>query len=171
MRRVPLLGGSWGVRSAAAGVAVGGLAMVAVQVPSLWEELRTRVPARGRRARTGRADRATVTGPAAAGSPARPVDSALLGSVLLFALCRQSQVLIERFLASTLPAGAISHLNYAQKVAQIPMTLSLMPCRRWCRVGRGRPRGGARRQGGGRGDRRRDDGRPPSSAVLCDSHP
>ena len=42
--------------------------------------------------------------------------------------CRQSQVLIERFLASQLPAGAISHLNYAQKVAQMPMVLSLMVC-------------------------------------------
>ncbi|GAA4939023.1 hypothetical protein GCM10023238_00860 [Streptomyces heliomycini] len=48
--------------------------------------------------------------------------------MLLFALCRQSQVLVERFLASSLPAGSISHLNYAQKVAQIPMTLSLMVC-------------------------------------------
>ncbi len=53
---------------------------------------------------------------------------ALVAPVLLFALTRQSQVLVERFLASTLPAGAISHLNYAQKVAQIPMTLSLMLC-------------------------------------------
>ncbi|MFI1736012.1 murein biosynthesis integral membrane protein MurJ [Streptomyces acidicola] len=53
---------------------------------------------------------------------------ALVSTVLLFALCRQSQVLIERFLGSTLPAGAISHLNYAQKVAQIPMTFSLMLC-------------------------------------------
>jgi putative peptidoglycan lipid II flippase len=52
----------------------------------------------------------------------------LVATVLLFALCRQSQVLIERYLASHLPAGAISHLNYAQKVAQIPMTLSLMLC-------------------------------------------
>ncbi|WP_329812922.1 lipid II flippase MurJ, partial [Streptomyces sp. GSL17-113] len=26
------------------------------------------------------------------------------------------------------PAGAISHLNYAQKVAQLPMVLSLMVC-------------------------------------------
>ncbi|WP_306590251.1 lipid II flippase MurJ, partial [Streptomyces sp. CRB46] len=61
-------------------------------------------------------------------TPARPLALALLGTVLLFALCRQSQVLIERFLASGLPSGAISHLNYAQKVAQIPMTLSLMLC-------------------------------------------
>jgi putative peptidoglycan lipid II flippase len=53
---------------------------------------------------------------------------ALIVTVLLFALCRQSQVLIERFLASPLPAGAISHLNYAQKVVQMPMVLALMLC-------------------------------------------
>ncbi|WP_078611368.1 lipid II flippase MurJ [Streptomyces sp. UNC401CLCol] len=107
-------GGGWGVRAAAAGVAVGGCLMVAVQLPSLWRQLTSRTPA-----------------PAAADGPAdeeRPVRLALIAAVLLFALCRQSQVLVERFLASSLPAGAISHLNYAQKVAQIPMTLSLMVC-------------------------------------------
>ncbi|WP_369222823.1 lipid II flippase MurJ [Streptomyces sp. R39] len=106
-----LLGPGWGVRSAAAGVAVGGCLMAIVQLPSLWRQLR---------GRTG----------AAAGAPAeaRPMSLALVATVLLFALCRQSQVLIERFLASTLSAGAISHLNYAQKIAQIPMTLSLMLC-------------------------------------------
>ncbi|GHD51581.1 lipid II flippase MurJ [Streptomyces galbus] len=106
------LGGRWGVRAAAAGVAVGGCLMVAVQVPSLVRQL-------GRR------------GGQRAGAPAeepRPLDTALVASVLLFALCRQSQVLVERFLASQLPAGAISHLNYAQKVAQMPMILSLMLC-------------------------------------------
>ncbi|NJP69236.1 lipid II flippase MurJ, partial [Streptomyces spiramenti] len=51
---------------------------------------------------------------------------ALVAPVALFALSRQAQVLVERFLASGLPAGAISHLNYAQKVAQLPMVLSLM---------------------------------------------
>ncbi|MFF5756245.1 lipid II flippase MurJ [Streptomyces longwoodensis] len=106
------LGGRWGVRAAAAGVAVGGCLMVAVQLPSLLRQV-------GRRSRHG------------AGAPAeepRPLDAALVASVLLFALCRQSQVLVERFLASQLPAGAISHLNYAQKVAQMPMILSLMLC-------------------------------------------
>ncbi|MFI9241899.1 murein biosynthesis integral membrane protein MurJ [Streptomyces sp. NPDC053086] len=108
-----LLGARWGVRSAAAGVAAGGCLMVAVQLPSLWRQLTSPTrPPRG----TG----ADVEG--------RPVQFALVASVLLFALCRQSQVLVERFLASHLPAGAISHLNYAQKVAQIPMTLSLMVC-------------------------------------------
>nr|WP_254405677.1 lipid II flippase MurJ [Streptomyces sp. AC627_RSS907] len=108
-----LLGGRWGVRSAAAGVAVGGFLMVAVQLPSLWRRLTSRTPA--------------AAGPGT-DVEERPMRLALIAAVLLFALCRQSQVLVERFLASSLPAGAISHLNYAQKVAQIPMTLSLMVC-------------------------------------------
>ncbi|MBQ0999232.1 hypothetical protein KBY32_22070 [Streptomyces sp. RK62] len=52
----------------------------------------------------------------------------LVCAVLLFAVGRQSQVLIERYFASGLPAGAISHLNYAQKVAQLPMSLAMMVC-------------------------------------------
>ncbi|GGV63437.1 lipid II flippase MurJ [Streptomyces massasporeus] len=108
-----LLGEGWGVRSAAVGVAAGGCLMVAVQLPSLWRRLASPAPPFAR-----------------AGSVVeeRPMQLALIAAVLLFALCRQSQVLAERFLASGLPAGAISHLNYAQKVAQIPMTLSLMVC-------------------------------------------
>ncbi|MHA5048719.1 murein biosynthesis integral membrane protein MurJ [Streptomyces sp. SD15] len=108
-----LLGERWGVRSAAVGVAAGGCLMVAVQLPSLWRQLVSRTPTLGR--------------PGAVAAE-RPMQLALVAAVLLFALCRQSQVLVERFLASTLPSGAISHLNYAQKVAQIPMTLSLMVC-------------------------------------------
>ncbi|MBQ0970695.1 lipid II flippase MurJ [Streptomyces griseoincarnatus] len=108
-------GGEWGVRAAAAGVAVGGCLMVAVQLPSLWRQITSRTPAQD----------AAVDAPA---DGERPVRLTLIAAVLLFALCRQSQVLVERFLASSLPAGAISHLNYAQKVAQIPMTLSLMVC-------------------------------------------
>ncbi|MDG9716765.1 murein biosynthesis integral membrane protein MurJ [Streptomyces sp. DH24] len=106
------LGGRWGVRGAAAGVAAGGCLMVVVQLPALWRQVRRR-----------------AAPPEASGGPGGPpMALALLAAVLLFALCRQSQVLVERFLASSLPAGAISHLNYAQKVAQIPMTLSLMLC-------------------------------------------
>ncbi|WP_308401284.1 lipid II flippase MurJ [Streptomyces sp. AC512_CC834] len=109
-----VLGGRWGVRSAAVGVAAGGFLMVAAQLPSLLRQLRRRDEG----ARPTRTEE----------DPARPLALALFATVLLFALCRQSQVLIERFLASGLPSGAISHLNYAQKVAQIPMTLSLMLC-------------------------------------------
>ncbi|QXE36426.1 murein biosynthesis protein MurJ [Streptomyces sp. GMY02] len=107
-------GGRWGVRAAAAGVALGGVLMVLIQVPSLWRKLMERqVPAGG-------GPKVTRSGPAVA--------LALLAPVIVFALSRQSQVLIERFLAAPLPPGAISHLNYAQKVAQIPMTLSMMLC-------------------------------------------
>ncbi|GGW79350.1 murein biosynthesis integral membrane protein MurJ [Streptomyces lomondensis] len=108
-----LFGDRWGVRSAAVGVAAGGCLMVVVQLPSLWRQLVSRRPA---------------LGAAGAEVQERTMQLGLVAAVLLFALSRQSQVLVERFLASSLPAGAISHLNYAQKVAQIPMTLSLMVC-------------------------------------------
>ncbi|WP_374986528.1 lipid II flippase MurJ [Streptomyces fradiae] len=67
-----------------------------------------------------------VSGGGGAGSAG--LVTALVAPVVLFAVGRQSQVLVERFLAAPLPAGAISHLNYAQKVAQLPMVLSLMLC-------------------------------------------
>ncbi|MFJ3021866.1 murein biosynthesis integral membrane protein MurJ [Streptomyces tendae] len=148
-----LLGGRWGVRSAAVGVAVGGVLMVAAQLPSLLGRLRrrdggpdapgtahgTRPPsmppgahppstADGTHSPSTPPDTPPPSTPPSTAGGARPLALALFGTVLLFALCRQSQVLIERFLASGLPSGAISHLNYAQKVAQIPMTLSLMLC-------------------------------------------
>ncbi|GGV44793.1 membrane protein [Streptomyces longisporoflavus] len=108
----------YGVRAAAMGVAVGGVLMVLVQAPSLWRQL-----TRDTAADVPRDAEKGGSGPAPA-----LMSSALIATVLLFALCRQSQVLIERFLASSLPSGAISHLNYAQKVAQVPMVLSLMLC-------------------------------------------
>ncbi|XIE81938.1 lipid II flippase MurJ [Streptomyces sp. SBR177] len=105
-----------GVRSAAAGVAVGGVLMVLVQAPALLRELRSRpVP---------KAEPKAVP----AGGDGRLLVLGMIAPVVVFALTRQSQILIERFLASPLPPGAISHLNYAQKVAQMPMILSLMLC-------------------------------------------
>ncbi|WP_425264294.1 lipid II flippase MurJ [Streptomyces bungoensis] len=115
---VCVLGDRWGVRSAALGVALGGALMLAVQAPFLWR----RIAGRPRRPRP----RAWIPGPG--GDDRRAVTLALVTAVLLYVLCRQSQVLAERYLASGLPAGAISHLNYAQKVAQLPMSLSLMVC-------------------------------------------
>ncbi|MFC4471043.1 murein biosynthesis integral membrane protein MurJ [Streptomyces xiangluensis] len=119
-----VLGGRWGVRAAAIGVALGGVLMVVTQLPSLLRQLRRREATLGP---TG----TNAMAPAAPGDPAadpRALNLTLFVTVLLFALCRQSQVLIERFLASPLPAGTISHLNYAQKVAQLPMVLALMLC-------------------------------------------
>ncbi|EKX68030.1 murein biosynthesis protein MurJ [Streptomyces ipomoeae] len=140
-----VLGGRWGVRAAAIGVAVGGALMIVTQLPSLLRLLHRRQAALGADAMdtTNAMDPAAPAAPADPGNladpgdPADPADPAadrramnlvLFVTVLLFALCRQSQVLIERFLASTLPAGAISHLNFAQKVAQMPMVLALMLC-------------------------------------------
>ncbi|MDJ0340344.1 lipid II flippase MurJ [Streptomyces sp. H10-C2] len=140
-----LLHARWGVRAAAAGVAMGGLLMVLVQLPSFLRQLPPRT-SRGRHSARAVVPAAitpdavtphTVTphavSPAAispvteAAGPA-PLRFALLAPVIIFSLSRQTQVLIERFFAASLPAGAISHLNYAQKVAQLPMVLSLMIC-------------------------------------------
>ncbi|MFF3844570.1 lipid II flippase MurJ [Streptomyces sp. NPDC002328] len=121
-----VLGGRWGVRSAAAGVAIGGCLMVVVQLPSLIKQLKRRRPEAEEAGKAGQAGEAGQSGQAA--EEPRVLGGAVVATVLLFALCRQSQVLVERFLASHLPSGAISHLNYAQKVAQMPMILSVMLC-------------------------------------------
>ncbi|WP_308294745.1 lipid II flippase MurJ [Streptomyces sp. JJ66] len=126
-----------GVRGAALGVALGGAVMVLVQLPAVVRLLPVR--AHGVRPRGGAAPagagrtprtRRWVRRAGRAPHPSRPalLGLGLLAPVVLFAISRQSQVLIERYLASELPAGAISHLNYAQKVAQMPMVLSLMIC-------------------------------------------
>ncbi|WP_461030658.1 murein biosynthesis integral membrane protein MurJ, partial [Streptomyces sparsus] len=110
----------FGVRAAAAGVAAGGCLMVLVQLPAFLRRLPVRAP------RTGGAAGRKTAGPTE--GRAALLSFGLLAPVVLFALSRQAQVLVERFLGSTLPSGAISHLNYAQKVAQMPMILSLMIC-------------------------------------------
>ncbi|MFH0241520.1 lipid II flippase MurJ [Streptomyces sp. HK10] len=110
----------WGVRAAAFGVAAGSLAMVLVQLPAFWRRLPLRIVRTVRARRGVRAVRARRT--------AALVGWGVVAPVAVFALSRQSQVLVERFLASELPPGAISHLNYAQKIAQLPMTFSLLLC-------------------------------------------
>ncbi|KUO02538.1 lipid II flippase MurJ [Streptomyces caeruleatus] len=112
-----VLADRWGVRAAALGVAIGGCVMAAVQAPSLW-----------RRITAGREPGHLAPVSGYDGDSGRTLVPALVCAVLLFTLCRQSQVLIERYFASGLPAGAISHLNYAQKVAQFPMSLAMMVC-------------------------------------------
>lgn len=112
-----VLADRWGVRAAALGVALGGCVMAAVQAPSLW-----------RRIIEGREPGRFATASRYVEDGGRTLVPALVCAILLFTLCRQSQVLIERYFASGLPAGAISHLNYAQKVAQFPMSLAMMVC-------------------------------------------
>ncbi|WP_344986173.1 lipid II flippase MurJ [Streptomyces violaceus] len=108
-----LLGEGWGVRSAAVGVAAGGCLMVAVQVPSLWRRLTSRTPSFAK---------------AGAVVEERPMQVALVAAVLLFRAVPPvagARRTLPRLRSARRP---ISHLNYAQKVAQIPMTLSLMVC-------------------------------------------
>ncbi|MFI6148938.1 murein biosynthesis integral membrane protein MurJ [Streptomyces sp. NPDC051109] len=107
----------WGVRAAAAGVAAGGLLMVLVQLPAFIRNVGFG-PSRAKGAPRSERDRDRPT----------LIAFGLIAPVIFFAVFRQSQVLVERFLAASLPPGAISHLNYAQKVAQMPMVLSLMIC-------------------------------------------
>ncbi|MEU9719814.1 lipid II flippase MurJ [Streptomyces sp. NPDC047976] len=107
----------WGVRAAAAGVAAGGLLMVLVQLPAFIRNVGF-APSRAKGAPRSQRDRDRPT----------LIAFGVIAPVIFFAVFRQSQVLVERFLAASLPPGAISHLNYAQKVAQMPMVLSLMIC-------------------------------------------
>ncbi|WP_328377974.1 virulence factor MviN [Streptomyces sp. NBC_01020] len=119
----------WGVRAAAAGVAAGSVLMVLAQLPAFVRHLAVR-PSGGETVLTGQTllnGKAPLTGVVPAARPAL-LGLGVLAPVLIFTVCRQSQVLVERFLAASLPAGSISHLNYAQKVAQVPMMLSLMIC-------------------------------------------
>ncbi|PWK70444.1 putative peptidoglycan lipid II flippase [Streptomyces sp. CG 926] len=108
----------WGVRAAAAGVAVGGLLMALVQLPAFVRNVGFGPPRAKKAAPRSQRDRDRPT----------LIAFGVIAPVIFFAVFRQSQVLVERFLAASLPSGAISHLNYAQKVAQMPMVLSLMIC-------------------------------------------
>lgn len=104
----------FGVGSAAAGVALGGLLMAGLLVGPAVRRL-------GRGAGTGRR---TARAAAEAGGLVL-IPSAIL-PVAAFTLTRQAQVFIERFLGSALPPGTISHLNYAAKVSQLAMTAGIL---------------------------------------------
>ncbi|MFA1544449.1 lipid II flippase MurJ [Actinomadura monticuli] len=100
------LSGFLGITSAAVGVAVGSMLMVAIQVPAFARCLRG--------------------APATSGKVDVRLGFAAVAPVVVYTVTRQAQVFVERFLGSELAAGSISHLNYAQKVAQVPMVLSLL---------------------------------------------
>ncbi|WP_228979589.1 lipid II flippase MurJ [Streptomyces sp. DH12] len=131
-----LRAGRTGGRAGAAGAVRTGPAGAAGPVRTGGPVRRVRAAGRAvaralRRATAGvrpRGGAARGDGAARGGGAAAGVALALVLPVVVFAVSRQCQVLVERFLAAPLPAGAISHLNYAQKVAQLPMVLSLMLC-------------------------------------------
>ncbi|GAA2629394.1 lipid II flippase MurJ [Actinomadura fulvescens] len=76
----------------------------------------------------GAVERSPGVARSAESAPAAAAVLALAGviPVVVYTLTRQAQTLAERFIGSGLAAGSISHLNYAQKVAQVPMVLSLL---------------------------------------------
>ncbi|WP_214321159.1 lipid II flippase MurJ [Nonomuraea sediminis] len=95
---------SLGITAVAWGVAAGGILMVLVQAPAVLRYI---------------------------GAPMRPATTTAISlgafvPIASFTLLRQAQIFIERFVGSSLPAGAISYLNYAQKIAQVPMVVSLI---------------------------------------------
>ncbi|GAA0682095.1 lipid II flippase MurJ [Kitasatospora atroaurantiaca] len=110
---VVLTHGSLGIRAAALGVAVGSLLMVVTVLPAFHRRC-CRLTSLKRRPGADRS-LAAVT-----------LSLQALVPVVAFALTRQSQVYIERYLGSGLPSGTISHLNYAEKVAQMPMAIAVM---------------------------------------------
>ena len=95
-----------GVFAAAIGVAVGSVLMVVVQAPAFLHRIE----------------------PAAWRSQVQRPHVALIAFIPIgvYTVTRHAQVFVERVLGSELSAGTISHLNYAQKVAQVPMVLSIM---------------------------------------------
>ncbi|WP_327000940.1 hypothetical protein OHA72_38220 [Dactylosporangium sp. NBC_01737] len=111
------LHGRIGVVSAAAGVALGSMLMALVQLPAYLRRVGLPHPRHWLR---------RATGPL--GGPAGALALGAVAPVVVYTLGRQSQVYVERFLGSELPAGAISHLNYAQKLAQLPMLVALLVC-------------------------------------------
>jgi putative peptidoglycan lipid II flippase len=101
------LHGRFGIVSAAAGVALGSVFMVLSQLPSFLRHV-------------GLPRRLLVRGSV--------VTVGAFAPVAVYTLTRQAQVFVERYLGSALPPGTISHLNYAQKVAQLPMLVALLVC-------------------------------------------
>jgi putative peptidoglycan lipid II flippase len=102
---VLFLQGRLGIYSAALGLAVGSALMLLIQLPSYLRHI-------GPPALRLRPDRELLTNLVA------------FVPLSLYTLERQAQVYIERFLGSSLDPGAISHLNYAAKVGQVPMLLA-----------------------------------------------
>lgn len=95
----------YGVLIAAVGLSVGGALMVVVQAPAFLR----RVSLRSLRMRF---DRRLLM----AATTFLPLG--------LYTLGRQAQVYVERYFGSDLDPGTISHLNYATKIAQIPMVMA-----------------------------------------------
>jgi putative peptidoglycan lipid II flippase len=94
-----------GVYSAAVGLAVGSAGIVMMLSPAFLKRVRLRTLRL-------HLDRRLLAG------------LGICVPIVAYTLGRQAQVWVERTLGSVLDPGAISYLNYAEKVAQIPMVVA-----------------------------------------------
>lgn len=101
-----LFGPRYGVAAAAAGLTVGAVVMCLSQLPAYLRVAGFRQPLRVRRGALRVA--LTVAVPTVA-----------------YLVLRQSQVFVERNIGSRLGEGAVTYLNLAQKLGQLPVTLTL----------------------------------------------
>ncbi len=97
---------SFGIYSAAIGLVIGSVLMLLIQIPSFIRNA-------GLPRSFASVDRLLL------------YEFAAFIPVGVFTLERQAQVYVERFLGSFLEPGAISYLNYASKVGQLPMALAV----------------------------------------------
>jgi murein biosynthesis integral membrane protein MurJ len=95
-----------GIFSAAIGLAVGAVGMVIVQLPSYQRHIGW-----------PRWSRGSFAYVAAEFSPFIPI--------AIFVLLRHAQVYVERFIGSFIEPGAISLLNYAERVTQVPLGITV----------------------------------------------
>ena len=130
------LSATMGIVAAAVGLVVGGTFMVLVQLPAFLRLLLAD-PADGGGRRSGRRGHPFETRASHSrrrwrvGPFCLLPDRALLGELSLilpiglFAVTRHAQVYAERFFGSYLEPGAISHLGYATRLGQLPMTTAI----------------------------------------------
>lgn len=94
-----------GVLAAALGITVGAALVVTVQLPSYLR--RIPIP-----------QRVVLRTPL--------ISFAAFVPIVLYTVSRQAQTFVERYFGSSLPPGTISHLNFAQKIGQLPASLALI---------------------------------------------
>lgn len=122
-----------GIIAAAIGLAVGGAAMVLVQLPAFLRLLSPHNTGAPRARAFHPFDTRFYRAPGRwrLGPLSLVPDRVLLGELALvlpiglFAVTRHAQVYAERFFGSYLEPGAISHLGYATRLGQLPMTTAI----------------------------------------------
>jgi putative peptidoglycan lipid II flippase len=119
-----MFGGTWGIRSVAFGMALGGFVQLLALLPALgqtWRDDHTVSPTRPNPLPLGNPPSAI---PGTLWVPQSAIEVGRLALPLLATVgVAQGVAVAERFLASHLGEGALSVLNYAMKLNQLPILL------------------------------------------------